>query len=202
MNNQEIQHLVNLPECKIFLGNTLTNFDISIEKNLTANEISYFEQLNTIHKQNQFKLIRVLRTASLGLIEIKYKVYGAPFLTDNNMHISISHKNNYVVFGSSPFKIGIDLEEISERVKKVKSKFLNEQELNEFYNETDEIYTQLWAAKEAIYKTMKPPLSFKNDIKLSRVTTGEIIGRIFDNENIINLNFIPIKDYILCYVLL
>jgi phosphopantetheinyl transferase (holo-ACP synthase) len=128
--------------------------------------------------------------------------YGAPYLTEQNTNISISHKNNYVVLGFSPYKIGIDLEKISERVKKVKSKFLTEQEINEFSDETDEIYTQLWAAKEAIYKTIAPPISFKNDIILTKGDNGLIVGKIFDNEKSINLNFLNIKDYILCYVLL
>lgn len=202
MNYQEIQQLVNLPECKIVMSDTLNNYDLPLENLLTTNEISHYNQLKTHQQQNQFKLIRGLRTASLGLKEIKYKDYGAPYLTEQNIQISISHKNNYVVFGFSPFKIGIDLEQISERVKKVKSKFLTAQELTEFSDATDEIYTQLWAAKEAIYKTMVPPISFKNDIKLSKDCNGLIIGKIFDNEKSINLNFLNIKDYILCYVLL
>jgi phosphopantetheinyl transferase (holo-ACP synthase) len=202
MNYQEIQQLVNLPECKIVMSDTLNKYDLPLENLLTTNEISHYNQLKTHHQQNQFKLIRGLRTASLGLKEIKYKDYGAPYLTEQNIQISISHKNNYVVFGFSPFKIGIDLEQISERVKKVKSKFLTAQELTEFSDATDEIYTQLWAAKEAIYKTMVPPISFKNDIKLSKDCNGLIIGKIFDNEKSINLNFLNIKDYILCYVLL
>lgn len=202
MNYQEIQQLVNLPECKIVMSDTLNNYDLPLENLLTTNEISHYNQLKTHLQQNQFKLIRGLRTASLGLKEIKYKDYGAPYLTEQNIQISISHKNNYVVFGFSPFKIGIDLEQISERVKKVKSKFLTAQELTEFSDATDEIYTQLWAAKEAIYKTMVPPISFKNDIKLSKDCNGLIIGKIFENEKSINLNFLNINDYILCYVLL
>ncbi len=202
MNYQEIQQLVNLPECKIVMSNTLNKYDLPLEKFMTVSEISYCNQLNTTHQQNQFKTIRRLRTTSLGLYEIKYMNYGAPYLTEQNTNISISHKNNYVVLGFSPYKIGIDLEKISERIKKVKSKFLTEQEINEFSDETDEIYTQLWAAKEAIYKTIAPPISFKNDIILTKGDNGLIIGKIFDNEKSINLNFLNIKDYILCYVLL
>jgi phosphopantetheinyl transferase (holo-ACP synthase) len=202
MNYQEIQQIVNLPNCKIVIGDSLKKYKVPIEKVLTTNEILYYNQLNTIHKQNQFKIIRGLRTASLGLTEIKYKDYGAPYLIGQNTHISISHKNNYVVFGYSTFKIGIDLELISEKVKNVKSKFLNEQELSDFSNESDEIYTKLWTAKEAIYKTMAPPISFKNDIKLSKDNNGVIIGKTFDNESIININFLNIKNYILCYVLI
>jgi phosphopantetheinyl transferase (holo-ACP synthase) len=202
MNYEEIYHLVNLPECKILIGNSHYHCEIPIEKILTKNEFTHYQQLSTNHKKNQFKIIRKLRTASLGLVEIQYKDYGAPYLINEKTHISISHKNNYVVFGSSPTKIGIDIEEISERINKIKTKFLNEKELNEFSDESDEIYTQLWAAKEAIYKTMIPPVSFKNDIKLSRNENGEIIGKIFDSEKIMNLNFINIKDYILCYLLL
>jgi 4'-phosphopantetheinyl transferase len=202
MNHQEPHTIVNSLDCKIYLDDTLNICDFPIENFLTPNEILHFNKLNTIHKQNQFKTIRKLRTISLGLTEIQYKDYGAPFLIDKSLHISISHKNNYVVFGKSPLKIGLDLERISTRVAKIKSKFLNEDELDEFSQESDEIYTQLWAAKEAIYKTLKPPLSFKNDIKLSRDSKGLIFAKIYDNVSTINLNFIKYKDYVLCYVLL
>ena len=107
-----------------------------------------------------------------------------------------------MIFGHSTFKIGVDIEQISERVKKVKEKFLNETELIEFSNETDEIYTQLWTAKEAIYKTMITPVSFKNDIKLSKNNNGAIIGKVLNSEKTIQLNYLKIEDYILCYVLL
>ena len=202
MNYQEIQQLVDLPECEIFFGDSLKLGEISLEKNLTINEISHYHQLNTPHKQNQFKTIRVLRTNSLGLTEIKYNDYGAPYLFEQKKNISISHKKNYVIFGHSTFKIGVDIEQISERVKKVKEKFLNETELIEFSNETDEIYTQLWSAKEAIYKTMITPVSFKNDIKLSKDNNGAIIGKVLNSEKTIHLNYLKIEDYILCYVLL
>jgi len=202
MNNQDTHLLVNLPETKIIMGDTLIKSNYHLKNYLTEHEHSHYHRLNTTHQQNQFKKIREIRTSSLGLKEIKYTDYGAPYVMEQNTNISISHKNNYVVFGYSTFKIGVDLEQISERVKKVKSKFLTEQELNEFSNETNEIYTQLWAAKEAIYKIMTPPVNFKHDILLTTNCNGMIIANIANKEDAINLNFLRIEDYILCYVLL
>jgi phosphopantetheinyl transferase len=199
---EKIENILNLPDCKILLGNITNKCEAPLEKYLTENEIVYYEKLKTSLKKKQFKLLRILRTMSLGLSEIKYKDFGAPYLLDQNNYISISHKNNYVVFGYSTFKIGLDIEEISGKVKKVRSKFLTDHELNEFSNETDLVYTQLWAAKEAIYKIMTPPLSFKNDIQISKDHKGLIIGKILNGQRIINLNYLKYNNYILCYVLL
>jgi hypothetical protein len=49
---------------------------------------------------------------------------------------------------------------------------------------------------------MVPPVSFKNDIKLSKDSNGRIIGKVVDCEKNIYLNYLNIEDYILCYVLL
>lgn len=201
MKYQGIDTLASSPKCKIFMGDVTNDSDFSLENNLTKNEISQYNQLNTILQQNQFKKIREIRTQTLGLKEINYTKYGAPYIDEKNTSISISHKNNYVVFGYSDLRIGIDLERISERIKKVKTKFLTELELTIFTNETDEIYTQLWTAKEAIYKIVSKPINFRNDILLSKDSNGLITGKIVNDENVISLNYLKINDYILCYVL-
>ena len=49
---------------------------------------------------------------------------------------------------------------------------------------------------------MITPVSFKNDIKLSKNNNGGIIGKVLNSEKTIQLNYLKIEDYILCYVLL
>lgn len=80
-----------------------------------------------------------------------------PFLQNEMYHFSISHCGQYAAaIVSSELRVGIDIEIITERLHKIKHKYLSEYEL-EFvmnFNAADQIkvLTILWSAKEAMFK--------------------------------------------------
>lgn len=80
-----------------------------------------------------------------------------PFLPDEQYHFSISHCSNYAaVIVSKNERVGVDVEVITERVNKIKHKFLHAGELR-FVNSQSPgkhiiLLTLLWSAKEAIFK--------------------------------------------------
>lgn len=80
-----------------------------------------------------------------------------PFLQNEMYHFSISHCGQYAAaIVSSELRVGIDIEIITERLHKIKHKYLSENEL-EFvmnFNAADQIkiLTILWSAKEAMFK--------------------------------------------------
>ena len=80
-----------------------------------------------------------------------------PFLQNEMYHFSISNCGQYAAaIVSSELRVGIDIEIITERLHKIKHKYLSENEL-EFvmnFNAADQIkvLTILWSAKEAMFK--------------------------------------------------
>jgi phosphopantetheinyl transferase len=80
-----------------------------------------------------------------------------PFLQNEMYHFSISHCGQYAAaIVSSELRVGIDIEIITERLHKIKHKYLSKYEL-EFvmnFNAADQIkiLTILWSAKEAMFK--------------------------------------------------
>ena len=93
---------------------------------------------------------------------------GAPIVDGYNGFISISHTHGLVAVAFSHYApIGIDAERISERVMKVRDKFINDEEA-QFIVATDSTENTLaWTAKEAIYKLVNTPgASLRNDFHI------------------------------------
>ena len=99
-------------------------------------------------------------------INITKKDNGAPlieidnFKSNKQLNLSISHKNNYIICAvDKKFTIGVDIEEISNRVIKVKDKYISQEEdsiIRDFCKKNNnclqDYYTSLWSSKESIVK--------------------------------------------------
>ncbi|HBX50936.1 MAG: hypothetical protein A2275_01225 [Bacteroidetes bacterium RIFOXYA12_FULL_35_11] len=103
-------------------------------------------------------------------IFILHDEHGKPFLKGHAENISISHSSEFLAVMVSTQNIvpGIDVEYISDRVEKIKHKFLSASEL-EFIsteNRSKHLLT-CWCVKEAILKIYgKKDLDFKENIKI------------------------------------
>ncbi len=121
--------------------------------------------------------------------------------------ISLSHSKEMVaaMVGENR-SVGIDIEEISGRVKKVMHKFINAHE-KDLLGNNPELWkiTLCWSAKESIYKmTGRMGLSFSDDIHLEiphSQEAGSFKSRIKKNEKeIIQTVFFEITNgFILSY---
>lgn len=92
-----------------------------------------------------------------------------PFLPEEQYHFSISHCGDFAAaIVSSREQVGIDIEIITERVHKIKQKFLHVDELafvnNYQAEEHTKLLTLLWSAKEAMFKCWG-----RGDISFSQV---------------------------------
>ena len=84
--------------------------------------------------------------------EVCYNNSGKPSFADNSYHISISHTKGYVAVAINKDKhIGLDIEYISEKVKRVQSRFISETEYIDKDNELTHLLLH-WSAKEAMFK--------------------------------------------------
>jgi phosphopantetheinyl transferase len=79
---------------------------------------------------------------------------GRPYIDDLGWNFSMSHSGDYAAaLLSKTGSVGVDIELISERIKKIARKFINDYEWQYLEGEND-LYTMylIWSAKESIFK--------------------------------------------------
>jgi len=116
----------------------------------------WVEIIYSIKSQSRILEILCARILMKELIgeekEVYYNGSGKPFLTDGSFHISVSHTRGYVAVAVNRVKqIGLDIEQISEKVRKVRSRLVGD---SEYIDEDNELVHLLlhWSAKEAMFK--------------------------------------------------
>ena len=113
--------------------------------------------------------------------------------------MSIAHSKNLVAITVSDKKVGLDIEQISEKALRLSSRFIakdNHQKL------TLEKATLIWCCKEAIFKWhQKGGVDFKKDICLTPFVLSEKgeIAANFKQERL-KLNYRKINNHYLVYV--
>ena len=134
------------------------------------------ERFAAPHRRMEWLSVRLLLITMLGRQDVAdaligYTPAGAPYLLDHTHALSISHTKGYVAvmlapWGSHP---GIDLEQWGERVCKVASRFMREDEEVPLYHESPVAALLLhWSAKEAMYKSMpqQEAVDFKQHLRI------------------------------------
>lgn len=111
-------------------------------------------------RRMEYVAVRVLLKELLGEeCRIAYYPSGKPYLVNHSHFITISHTKGYVAVGLHPSKeVGIDIEQVAERVRKVKTRFVHKDELPGFSNHEPQIQLfellLLWSAKETMFKVL------------------------------------------------
>ena len=120
--------------------------------------LPYLEQISSESRKKEWLTVRVLLKEMLEEEkEILYTPTGKPYLSDNSYQISISHTKGFVAVALHPeMKIGIDIERISPRIHKIRSRFMNEKEEANLDKEHEDIHLLLhWSAKESMFKILE-----------------------------------------------
>ena len=162
-----------------------------------ANELNT-NKYKTDKRKKEFLASRLLINEINPKTTLSYNKYGAPVL-DNEKHISISHSKGLVAITTSNEKVGMDIEEISEKALRISSKFVSEKNLN---NLTQEKATLIWCCKEAIFKWhQKGGVDFIKDILIPEFSVKEKgqITTYFKKQELI-LNYQKINNHYLVYV--
>ena len=156
-----------------------------------------FDQIKSEKRRLEMLAVNALLKEMCGNAKLDYNKYGAPFL-DINKKISISHTKQFVAIIVSELKSGIDIEINSERVLKIKNKFLS---VNDNTNKTQEDLTIAWSTKECIFKWyQKGNLNFKDDILIRKINHSSKTIEVFFDKNLFILNFLKINNHFLVYV--
>ena len=162
-----------------------------------ANTISTAD-FNTEKRKKEWIVSRLLLNEINPNYSVSYNAFGAPEL-NNDSSISISHSKGLVAIIISQQKVGLDIEQISDKPLKLSSKFIAK-DLHE--NLSKEKATLIWCAKEAIYKWhQKGNINFIKDIKLHNfeIAGKGILTAEFKTERLF-LNYQKINNHYLVYV--
>ena len=132
---------------------------LSLRENHPLKETFLFddekEKLSNLKNEKrrlEFCAIRFIRNQKNIPFSIAYSPIGAPYLVGSPMHVGISHSNDLVGLALAPFKIGLDIELISDRILGIKNRFTTSQEVALFsYTEAINL-TIIWTIKEVLYK--------------------------------------------------
>ncbi|HVW94623.1 MAG TPA: 4'-phosphopantetheinyl transferase superfamily protein [Mucilaginibacter sp.] len=177
---------------------------------LDEEEKAHYEKLK-IGKRNlhwlgtRVLLRKMLRTDEY--IDCKVDANGKPYLVNLPYHISLSHSFDYaaVMIGKRP--VGIDIEQVKQKVERIAHKFLRPDELT-FINGADKIQQLYvcWCAKEAIYKCYgRKEVSFADNILLEPFRFeghGWVDARLLKGETDIkyDVGYLQYEDYMVGYV--
>ena len=169
---------------------------------LNSDDYQIYLSRKANHMKRQFLASRKLIALVDPDLRVSYKD-DIPFLSDNR-NISISHSDNVVtILISENEGIGIDVERINKKVHSIKSKFLNQKEINYLsgYEESRNL-TRAWTAKEAIYKALRMPgIIFSENILIeefnneSKTGIGKFIST--NQEKKFKLYFYDLDNYCL-----
>src|ERR1700742_2823860 len=124
---------------------------------LNNDEKTFIENISNGKRHLHWLGTRVLLRKMLHTdeyIDCQVDEHGKPYLVTLPYHISLSHSFDYAaVMISRTGPVGIDIEQIKEKVERIAFKFMRPEELAFISNtnKIDQLYA-CWCAKEAVYK--------------------------------------------------
>ncbi len=135
----------------------------------------YISKLKSGRRILEWLSTRVLLFSLIGKEKtIANKRDGRPFIEDGALNISISHTKDYVaVLLHKTNTVGIDIETVSERVRKIAGKFISEKEVIDKSRQTVHMLLH-WSAKETMFKILEESeIDFKKHLYIVPFTPQE-----------------------------
>ena len=144
------------------------------QKYLTEKEIEIFKTIKNEKRKEEFLATRNLRTYLFGKKTIQHNEFGAPYMEQSNIHISISHTKEYVgIAWSEKHPVGIDIENINRDTSSIQHKFISpaEQQIISLDNQ-DNSALIIWCIKESLYKLHRSKgVDFLKDLSCEKINT-------------------------------
>lgn len=147
------------------------------EMNLNTTVPDYIEA-----RQKQILVMRILHKMIAPETEIRYEPTGKPVLYPHG-HISFSHSTHHIVVYKSANACGVDLEQLNERVLRIRHKYINETEQKYLTSESVDDLIRLWSAKEAMFKVYgRDGVFLRNNIFVEQLSAGGCIAKLVDGD--------------------
>lgn len=163
---------------------------------------SVLETINNKNYKSESRRLEVMATYALlasylktSSVIIDHKSNGQPLL--DGFYISISHTNGYAcVLLSTQKVVAIDIEYRSDRIERIRSKFLR----------SDEAFTSIedlllvWSAKETLYKYFSEDDLMYNEMKVESISDSSLsMTNLKTNEKKM-VSYLSTPDYVLTYL--
>ncbi len=137
---------------------------------LRVTETEAYAKLNHELRKREWLGARILLKAMELSTDLSYTENGKPFYL-NGPKISLTHSRDFIAIITHPTsEVGIDVQEIVEKVARIKHRFCNAKELE--WAKTTEEFTLIWSAKEAVFKIKEKNVNFKEDILVLPAVEG------------------------------
>lgn len=146
---------------------------------LDDEELAFYRRLNkgkrNLHWLSSRVLIRNLLNTD-HFIEVRGDEYGKPHLVNFPYELSITHSEDFAAVMISKQRVGVDIEEIRPKIKRIAHKFATEQEQAMLSTDEAEAIRQLfviWTGKETLYKLYgKREMNFRRHMSFEPFQLG------------------------------
>ena len=173
---------------KIYLSDQLSSVAIEEKKpigsylneQLFSEEREQLNELSNDFRKIEYLGVRRLRNETSLPSPIYYSESRKPFLKKElNTFISISHSKHYCALGISSNELGIDIEEISPRIERIATRFMNSSE-ERFVSEQKTLdLTKIWTMKEAMFKlNNRAGIEFKTELIIDEKSGNVYMGKM------------------------
>ena len=151
-------------------------------------------------KKKEFYASRILIEKMCKELNIKFNGIkkddnGKPYLINSKYHMSISHKFPYVTSILDNKACGVDIERIDNKVRKIKSKFLTENEEKKIGDNLKKL-VEYWSIKESTYKVEGKTIPLK---KINVNKKSKSLYESLANGKNFELSVLEIDNHILSY---
>ena len=151
-------------------------------------------------KKKEFYASRILiekicEELNIDFLGIKKDDNDKPHLIGSKYHISISHKFPYVTSIFDNKACGVDIERIDNKVRKIKSKFLTENEEKKIGDNLKKL-VEYWSIKESTYKVEGKTIPLK---KINVNQKSKSLYESLANGKNFELSVLEIDNHILSY---
>ena len=129
-------------------------------------------------------------------VVVHHKSNGQPLL--DGFYISISHTNGYAcVWLSTQNMVAIDIEYHSDRIARIRSKFLRN---DEPFNSIDQLLV-IWSAKETLYKYFSADDLMFNEMKVESISKSSLSMINLKTNEKRKVFYSLTSDYVLTYII-
>jgi 4'-phosphopantetheinyl transferase len=178
-----------------------------------SNLVLYNEEVNEIAELSERKQREWLSSRYLlqSIMNIDYRLAvikndnGKPYLIGTNHHISLSHSANFIAAIVAPFAIGIDVQYITEKIDRIKHKFLSEKEYQHYSEYQNLLMLHIyWGAKESLFKVYGlGSVDFKKHLYIEpfSIHDGCFFGNILKDNSVMRykMEFVISDAFVLVY---
>jgi len=163
-------------------------------------EESFFKILVPLHREVTHPHKRLQHLAGRFLLRYLFADFPShqvqiadtrkPFLPDEAYHFSISHCGDYAAaIVSKDHRVGIDIEIPTEKVGRIRHKFMSSEEEEAIRPATSEELTLVWSAKEAVFKWHGDgEVDFKRHIQLKSYDADKTAFHCFFKKRNVLIN--------------